>query len=419
MKIKSLVIDNFRGIQHLEVLFGDRMNVFVGENGAGKSTVLQALRYLLSWFIARILNRNGSGMRLSQSDITLGKSFCRLIIQLEDGTMWKLFKASNKYRGANFDKTDLTELTALTDVMVGDYERLGKCASFPVIGCYGVNRAVADAKPTLAKKSKEKPLDSYDIKLNNGQNFNRFFNWYREREDIENESLRNSGKLKPDSQLSAVREALNMVSPSFGDFHVNRNPRAFMMKKEGQDISMEQLSDGEKCYLTLIGDIARMLAMTNPQADAPLKGQGCILIDEIDLHLHPLWQSEILGRLTQIFPNCQFMVTTHSPFVVSNVKTFEKDKFFMMNHCEALEATTNTYGKRIDQILLEFFHVNSLRNADVEQNISQIWSLLSSPTRNEAEYESLKDWLRQRIDNSDEVLAHINLEETRQRKSVQ
>ena len=345
MKIESLVIDNFRGIQHLDLHFGDRMNVFIGENGAGKSTVLQALRYLLSWFIARLFNRNGIGMKLSQSDITFGKSFCRLIIKLDDGTTWKLFKASNKYRGENIDKTDLLELTVLTDVLTNDYERFGKYVNFPAIGCYGVNRAVADVKPILAKKSKNDPLDSYDIKLNNGHNFERFFNWYREREDMENETLRNSGKLDADNQLSAVREALDRVSPKFGDFRVSRNPRAFMMKKERQSISMEQLSDGEKCYLTLIGDIARMLAMTNPGAENPLEGHGCILIDEIDLHLHPQWQSEILGRLTQIFPNCQFMVTTHSPFVVSNVKSFEKDKFFLMSHCEAQEATTNTYGK--------------------------------------------------------------------------
>ena len=97
--IESLIIDNFRGVRHLNVHLGGRMNLFAGENGAGKSTVLQALRYLMSWYVARVLNRDGRGLVLQQRDITQGQPFCRLIIRLEDGTTWKLYKKSNKYRG--------------------------------------------------------------------------------------------------------------------------------------------------------------------------------------------------------------------------------------------------------------------------------------------------------------------------------
>jgi predicted ATP-binding protein involved in virulence len=190
------------------------------------------------------------------------------------------------------------------------------------------------------------------------------------------------------------------------------------MDKDGQQFSINQLSDGEKCYLTLVGDIARMLAMTNRGDADPLLGKGCILIDEVDLHLHPVWQSEILGRLTQIFPGCQFILTTHSPFVVSNVKSFEDDKFFLMEQCEAREVGGNTYGRRIDQILLEFFHVESLRNSEVEKAINQLWSHLSDKDYESEEYKRLKEWLRRRIDSSDEALARINLEEIKQKKAA-
>ena len=230
-----------------------------------------------------------------------------------------------------------------------------------------LNRLVAMLVPKLAKKSKMDPLDSYEVRLNNGHNFSKFFTWFREAEDLENEELRDKGTFVPDSQLNAVRDALGRVSPDYSHFRVSRNPRDFLMDKDGQQFSINQLSDGEKCYLTLVGDIARMLAMTNRGEANPLLGKGCILIDEVDLHLHPVWQSEILGRLTQIFPGCQFVITTHSPFVVSNVRPFEDDKFFLMEQCEAREVGGNTYGRRIDQILLEFFHVESLRNSEVEK----------------------------------------------------
>ena len=416
--IESLTIDNFRGIRHLNVHFGGRMNLFAGENGAGKSTVLQALRYLLSWYVARVMNHNGRGLMLNQRDITQGQPFCRLMIRLEDGTSWKLYKKSNKYRGKPTDKTDLTALTALTDALVTEYEHSVSYVRFPVIGCYGVDRAVAEVKPKLSKKSKMEPRDSYEVRLNNGHNFSKFFTWFREAEDLENERLRENGTFEPDGQLKAVRDALGRVSTDYSEFRISRNPRDFMMKKDGQLFSINQLSDGEKCYLTLVGDIARMLAMTNRGEPDPLAGKGCILIDEVDLHLHPVWQSEILGRLTQIFPGCQFVITTHSPFVVSNVRPFADDKFFLMEQCEMREVEGNTYGKRIDQILLEFFHVGSLRNADVEATLTRIWDHLSKKDQDSAEYKSLKEWLRGHIDNADLEIARINLEEIKQRKAA-
>lgn len=416
--IESLTIDNFRGIRHLDVHFGERMNLFAGENGAGKSTVLQALRYLMSWYVARVLNHDGRGLMIRLDDITKGEPYCRLTIRLEDGTSWKLFKKNSKFRGKPIDKTDLSDLTALTDALVGDHERFGGYVRFPVVGCYGVDRAVAEVKPKLQKKSKLEPLDSYDVRLNNGHNFSKFFSWFREVEDLENEKLRDKGTLIPDGQLNAVRDALGQVSPDFSNFKVSRNPRDFYMQKDGEQFSINQLSDGEKCYLTLVGDIARMMAMTNRGEANPLAGKGCILIDEVDLHLHPVWQSEIIGRLTQIFPDCQFIVTTHSPFVVSNIKSFEYDKFFLMEQCEVREIDGNTYGKRIDQILLEFFHVESLRNVEVEQRIEKIWDYLAAKDQDSEEYKSLRTWLRNHIDPSDEVIARINLEEIKQRKAV-
>jgi predicted ATP-binding protein involved in virulence len=90
--------------------------------------------------------------------------------------------------------------------------------------------------------------------------------------------------------------------------------------KQGQELIINQLSDGEKCLLAMVGDLARRLAIANPSLPDPLQGSGVVLIDEIELHLHPKWQREIIPALTRTFPNCQFIVTTHSPQVISQVK---------------------------------------------------------------------------------------------------
>jgi len=88
------------------------------------------------------------------------------------------------------------------------------------------------------------------------------------------------------------------------------------VKRDGRYYRIEQLSDGEKCTMALIGDIARRLALANPQRVDSNTGSGIVLIDEIELHMHPQWQRRILNNLSTTFPNIQFIITTHSPQVL-------------------------------------------------------------------------------------------------------
>ncbi|HCD1890397.1 TPA: AAA family ATPase, partial [Escherichia coli] len=89
--------------------------------------------------------------------------------------------------------------------------------------------------------------------------------------------------------------------------------------KNGIQLDAQQLSQGEKTILTLVGDLARRLSLLNPELQNPFEGQGIVLIDEVDLHLHPTWQQKIIERLLTTFPNVQFVLSTHSPQVISTV----------------------------------------------------------------------------------------------------
>lgn len=89
--------------------------------------------------------------------------------------------------------------------------------------------------------------------------------------------------------------------------------------KHNTELSIAQLSEGEKCILAMTGDLARKLAIANPSRENPLEGEGIVLIDEVDLHLHPSWQGRIMPLLFRTFPNVQFIVTTHSPKVLSEI----------------------------------------------------------------------------------------------------
>jgi predicted ATP-binding protein involved in virulence len=129
-----------------------------------------------------------------------------------------------------------------------------------------------------------------------------------------------------------------------------------VLKKQDRELVLNQLSDGEKNLLVMVADIARRLAIANPDPSKnALEGEGIILIDEIELHLHPQWQRDIIPRLTSTFPNCQFIVTTHSPQVLSNVK---KENVFIIEDFQVYHADAYTFGRDSNSILSELMGVS-------------------------------------------------------------
>jgi len=125
----------------------------------------------------------------------------------------------------------------------------------------------------------------------------------------------------------------------------------------------------------MIGDIARRLSMANPRMDNPLEGDGIVLIDEIDLHLHPLWQRVIVAKLTEVFPNCQFIVSTHSPQVLSHVKA---EHIFLLQPQEndiSIIKPTESYGKSTDRQLEDILGVES-RPLEIKEELHQLYKLI-------------------------------------------
>jgi predicted ATP-binding protein involved in virulence len=154
---------------------------------------------------------------------------------------------------------------------------------------------------------------------------------------------------------------------SFKNLQVSRKPRlAMIIDKNDKTLNVNQLSQGEKSLMALVGDIARRLAMMNPKLDNPLLGKGIILIDEIDMHLHPQWQRSIIQRLQTTFPNCQFILTTHSPLVISdtqNILVYDLDG-------QEVNALPSLYGQDANTVLLQYMDT-SYRNPKVAEQISQ------------------------------------------------
>lgn len=396
MTIKKLHIENFTQFSDLTVELSSDVTIFIGNNGAGKTSLLRALAILLSWLIARIEREKGSGSPILDSDIENNAKYSKITVEVgelsnsqETLFQWRLVKQRKGFKSEQ--SSELKNVTRLADRYRNRLSQDNK-SSLPLIAYYPVERGVLDIPLKIKTHHRFNQLDGYDNALTQGVDFRRFFEWFRECEDAENEtnlaamqlileSIQKAPKdehqqklpqLPDDKQLTAVRHAIAAFMSGFSKLRVQRKPRLRMtVEKHGKTLDVAQLSQGEKSLMALVGDIARRLAMMNPDLENPLHGDGIVLIDEIDLHLHPQWQRGIIRRLRETFPNCQFLLTTHSPLVISDAK---KVCCYVLDDGQ-LTLLEDLYGLDANQVLLKVMDTE-IRNEEVQKKITDLLELI-------------------------------------------
>ena len=320
MKFSTLTLNNFRAFKHIDLSFHPKLTVLAGINGSGKTTLLDAYAIMLSRIVSYIedgkINKNT--IRINDSDIKNGEN--RAKISLINGD--ELAFSINKSRKGIFslEKDDVQHAKKYAETIQQRIENSRTQATVPVFIYYQTQRTVIDFPKRIRTAHKFDLVETYDNSLNGEINFRLFFEWFREREDLENEIRLRQNMNYRDGQLNAVREALTKFLPHITDIQIRRiGEQAMIAKENGREISINQLSNGAKILFASIGDLARRLAMANPMGNDPLLGNGIVLIDELELHLHPKWQREIIRKLPKVFPNIQFVVSTHSPQIISEV----------------------------------------------------------------------------------------------------
>lgn len=414
MKVKNINISNFRSLSEVNIDFAPGVNVIAGVNGAGKSTLLNAIEIALSWVKARLRLRSSSGIYPGLSDIRNGEDLTDIDVWAIAGNeafQWKVVRLSSASRDSDRPKSYLNHLTEYTDRIMAKYHDLEGYCNLPMFVKYSVNRSLINIPTHVHKKHELDAMSLYEGKLDGGSNLRSFYEWYREREDIEREEREERRSFEyEDKQLAVVRRAISRVMSGYGELHTRRkSPAGFELRKNGEVFRVEQLSDGEKCYLTLIGDIARRLAICNPVLDNPLDGEGIVLIDELELHLHPKWQGEVVDKLRTTFPNCQFFITTHSPHIVQNLRLQDADSLIVLVDGE-VRHVRSSYGLPVDDVLREVFHMDMLRPEAVKIAINSIWSLLNNGECEGPALDGAIQKLKSLIAESDPEFAKINIQ---------
>lgn len=388
MKIDAVKLQDYRAFEDSTFSFDRNLNVLVGVNGSGKSSILEAIAVALSRLFVRVRRTKGTGRLLKVSDVRHGASEARCTIKVmyeNDEFVWQIIKGKKPRYNKSKKSQSIRRLKTVKMLanIIGTELVLDEEANIPLAVYYPVNRAILDVPLRIKKRHSFEQLSSYDKALSGARSdFRLFFEWYRNQEDLENEQRlrpvehvdrRRSDEYR-DPMLQAVREAVHSIA-GFSNVRIRRNPLRMEVQKGNQLLDVRQLSDGEKCLLAMAGDLARRLAIANPSLGNPLDGEAVVLIDEIELHLHPEWQHKVVKRLRETFPNSQFILTTHSPQVVSHVPC--KNIWCLVDSEDGVEVNRpdGTYGQDSNFLLKTLFR-SSYRPSEVEQSFQRLYCLI-------------------------------------------
>ena len=330
MIIKKLEIAGLRIFEQAEFVFQPGMNLLVGVNGVGKTTVLDALRIALSKVLPEITSSRSPKLGLLTRDIRIGSDSMQVSCDFmhEDKTFnLLLHEKREKYvedklgvvREQTMDTPDIEKITPNLSTL---YPNSKKSRKQPLGIYFSTRRALTvDQKVSSAgARGGQSAAFSESFSINRDFNIREIADWIKVQQALGTEFP--PAKL----HLKALHYAANQFLPEYKNLHVVTESKSnhLMIEKNGNQLSIKQLSDGERGMLCLALDLARRLSLANPELENPVKqGSAIVLIDELDLHLHPKWQRTIVGQLINTFPNCQFITTTHSPQIIPAVEPIQ------------------------------------------------------------------------------------------------
>jgi predicted ATP-binding protein involved in virulence len=395
MIVSELQLSHVRAIQNAEFKFRDGFNLLVGVNGVGKSTVLDALRICLSRVLRATAQVPTRSMAFDMGDIRSGLPF------LETSVFFDL--AGEEFRYSRLEwrnevaKDDAKRIEALRREIL-DNERLRDrprnllralvdsqtlpdsdnfapglnewrrklkgLASAPLGVFFGTNRSVLTSSGAAKSKTAGGKASAYsDALVPRAWNIRELADWLRVQLTLAKER-----PLAAQHAEALQRAATRFLPDCTGLRPSDGQANTLVIEKSGTVLDLRQLSDGERGVLSMVLDLARRLSQVNEGTSDPLaERQAVVLIDEIDLHLHPKWQRQIVHNLQAAFPRCQFIATTHSPQVIGEV---EHDRIQIIADGQVY-SPTHSYGVDSSRVLEEVMDADP-RAKDVQDLLTEV-----------------------------------------------
>ncbi|WP_100752976.1 AAA family ATPase [Vibrio salilacus] len=420
MKIEKLELKNFRAFKHFECQFGTGVNVLVGLNGFGKTSVLDAIAIGYGQFSGGFETSKDRGILNSDiriakhtvgaGELEAGDSFSgaekftmerqfpvEVQVTVHEGDDYHFPSSWSRSRNTLKGRTtQVKELKAVAQDLQKSVQNNGKVV-LPLLSYYGTGRLWKEKRLTEKKNPAHQTnsrLDGYMDCLDPESTYSAFAQWLRvetiaeyerKMQIIEEHGLEGAvvyGSTIRGKLLKAITNAVNIVLAPSGWSNIRYSAttkEVIATHKDQGDVPVSYLSDGVRNMLGMVADIAYRAVRLNPHLaeNAVNDTSGIVLIDEVDMHLHPQWQQLVLQNLSEAFPNIQFIVTTHSPQVLSTVKQ-EQIRVLpdvAAGETEALPPIGETLGKPSNYVLTQTLNVDArppLRQVELFEEYMQL-----------------------------------------------
>lgn len=424
MYLKKMTLRNFKCFEEISIDFHKKLTVIVGVNGAGKTSLLEGAAIAISTMFMPLDGTKSRGIDKAQVRLQSFPSGSMVDVQPQypvtvfasavlDGQEISWQRSLNKAKG-NTTYGEAKELTSIAE-SYQDRLRSGDSALvLPLIAYYGTGR--------LWDYHREKQNEIFETNTRtNGYidsvdgtaNIKLMMNWFAKMtvQKYQNQESGLGGVPELDAVFSAMEkcyERITGVANTKMQYNMATKELDVVYTDKDDErvrIPLNQLSDGYKSTVSLVADIAYRMAVLNPQllGNVCEKTDGIVLIDEVDLHLHPSWQQRILGDLTAIFPRVQFIVSTHAPAVIN---TIHAENLLLLDGHDLYEVPGEVYGRDVNAILNGTMDTAE-RPVEVKKMFSDFYECLNQTKYDQAE--RVLDDLEALIGNNDSDLPACRL----------
>ena len=380
-RFREIRVGNYRCFDELKLPLEEDTTVLFAENGGGKTALLAALAIGLAVF------QRGSPKtsRFSAArDIRLGTlnergrrepvGLCELAWTADVGETESVTWSMAAQAGVGVTKRHRRILEALERVRAPG-------EPWPLFAWYGVDRLGRQRDRRRRVERVGDRWEAYDFSLNPALDEAPLLQWLQD-EMLGDVSRRDRAEAERFFH-KAVLEAAVRATPGVEDAWYDATVQSPIVRFEnGHAAPWSELSDGYHVFIALVADIARRAVMLNEidGADAPARVEGVVLIDELDLHLHPRWQRVALPALRSAFPRLQLIVTTHSPQVLSSAENRQVRRLFG----ERLQEDHVFVGGRDTNAILREYMNTEDRDGGGTRELQALHDLIDQGRRKEA-----------------------------------